>query len=169
MWEKTVWKVFRRNAEERRSAVGDLHADYGDWLLHRLTNKYGLEIAEDVVQETWLHVGPLTAKSYIAHPKALLLTIASNLARNMGVKQAVRRRHDAHIVMGSHEEPSQLTQVLAQQLLLGLPAPLRDVFVLSRIVGLTNVQIAERLGISPKTVEGRMTKAVAHCAAQLRR
>ena len=87
----------------------------------------------------------------------------------MSVKHAVRRRHDAHTVMGSHEEPSQLTQVLARELLLGLPAPLRDVFVLSRIVGLTNVQIAERLGISPKTVEGRMTKALAHCAAQLRR
>lgn len=65
--------------------------------------------------------------------------------------------------------PAQTDEVLAKQLVLGLPVPLRDVFVLSRFGGLTNTQIGEQLGISPKTVEWRMTKALAHCAAQLRR
>ncbi|MNF08639.1 RNA polymerase sigma factor [compost metagenome] len=58
---------------------------------------------------------------------------------------------------------------MARELILGLPEPLRDVFVLSRFGGLTNAQIGEKLGISPKTVEWRMTRALAHCAAQLRR
>lgn len=147
----------------------ELYDRHSAWLKNRLCQRYGSEDADDVYQETWLRMVPYPFLDRISHPKALLLTIASNVALNMGMKHAVRRRQDAHTVMGSHEEPSQLTEVLAQQLVLGLPEPLRDVFVLSRIVGLTNVQIAERLGISPKTVEGRMTKALAHCAAQLRR
>jgi RNA polymerase sigma-70 factor (ECF subfamily) len=70
---------------------------------------------------------------------------------------------------GFAQEPaSQIDVVLTRQLVLGLPQPLRDVFVLSRVSGLSNNQIAEQLGISPKTVEKRMTKAKAHCAAQLR-
>lgn len=63
----------------------------------------------------------------------------------------------------------QADEVFARQIILGLPQPLRDVFVLSRFGGLTNEQIAEQLGIRPKTVEWRMTKALAHCAAQYRR
>lgn len=146
-----------------------MQARHGDWLLRRLAAQYGRDDAEDLVQETWLRAAPYVASASVTHPKALLLTIASNLARNVGKKHDLRRAHAARTLVDAQEQPSQLTHVLAQQLLLGLPEPLRDVFVLSRIVGLTNHQIAEQLGISPKTVEGRMTKALAHCAAQLRR
>jgi len=100
------------------------------------------------------------------------LRIASNLAADRTARRFHRSRH-AHEVGQlegwGFEMPAQADEVLAKQLVLGLPVPLRDVFVLSRFGGLTNSQIGEQLGISPKTVEWRMTKALAHCAAQLRR
>ncbi|MBB5745710.1 RNA polymerase sigma factor [Brevundimonas variabilis] len=153
----------------KHQTATELYVRHSEWLKNRLAKRYGADEADEVSQETWLRMVPHPLLEDIDHPKAWLLTIASNVARNMGLKRGVRQKYAMQALVERHEQASQLTEVLAQQLLLGLPVPLRDVFVLSRIVGLSNAQIAEQLGISPKTVEGRMTKALAHCAAQLRR
>jgi len=100
------------------------------------------------------------------------MRIASNLAADRDARRSHTMRHAIDTSQSDgwgFEMPHQAAEVLAKQLVLGLPEPLRDVFVLSRFGGLTNTQIGEQLGISPKTVEWRMTKALAHCAAQLRR
>ena len=53
-------------------------------------------------------------------------------------------------------------QALVQQLLSSLPANCTETFLLSREEGLTYKQIAERLEISEKTVEKRMSKSLKH-------
>lgn len=107
----------------------------------------------------------------IRYPRAFLLKVAFNIGLS-GDRQSRRRRQilDNSVPLGTTaQEPAQNAVVQIQQIVLALPQPLRDVFVLSRFGGLTNNQIAEQLGISPKTVEWRMTKALAQCAAELRR
>ena len=149
-----------------------LHGRYAAWFRARLVRRYGAQDAEDILQEAWLRLAPYQGLAGVRHPKALLLKIASNLAADKFVR---RRRRD--LAAGDTvaapgwniELPSQTDAMFAQQVVMGLPQPLRDVFVLSRIKGLSNRQIAEQLGISAKTVEWRMTKALAHCAAQFRR
>jgi len=139
--------------------------------MRRLVRRYGRQEAEDLIQDTWLRFIPYQAKTNVKRPRALLLSIATNLAVDLGRRRSRGRNHEhSQAAAGlSVEWPSQNDEMFAKDLILSLPQPLRDVFVLSRFGGLTNNQIAEQLGISPKTVEWRMTKALAHCAAQFRR
>ena len=143
-----------------------LYSEYGQWLSDRAKRRFGHSIADDLVQEVWLKLASLETTAAIRHPRAFLMRVVANAA----VTQARRTRHETASLatnegaIGAHQEQS----VLLRQVILGLPQPLRDVFVMSRFGGLSNAQIAEQLGISPKTVEWRMTKALAHCAAQLR-
>ena len=160
-----------RLPEPGRVVLADLYRRYGPWLVARIRGRFGVENAEDVVQETWLRIAPIGGAEDIRHPKALLLRIASNLAINQR-RQAVRQAEileAAGRVDGLGAQADEQTQtVLLRQIILGLPEPLHDVFVLSRFVGLTHAQIADQLGIPVTTVEWRMSKAVAHVTAQLR-
>ena len=152
------------------TALAHLYSRYGDWLARRLRKQFGSEQADDIAQDTWLLIARTRTLSAIRYPKAFLLRVAINAAITNRRKQAVAANSRV-IVSQSRElvEADQLETVLVRELIISLPRPLRDVFVLSRFGGLTNRQIAEQLGISPKTVEWRMTKALAHCAAQLKR
>lgn len=151
--------------------LSDLYRLYSGWLASRLRRRFGDE-TDDLVQEAYLRIARYSRQGAILHPKALLLRIATNLGSDRDGQSRRRARHaklQSQTSGWGAEPASQMDDVLTRQIILGLPQPLRDVFLLSRFGGLTNSQIAERLGISPKTVEWRMTRALAHCTAQLRR
>lgn len=151
--------------------MAELYTRHANWLVARLAKQYGAQDAEDLIQEAWLRLAPYRLDE-IRHPRAFILRVAANLVANRSGKLARGRDYAAGLGGGGlagAELPSQAESVLMKELILSLPEPLRDVFLLSRLDGLTNAQIGERLGISPKTVEWRMTRALAHCAAQLRR
>lgn len=150
--------------------IGDLYRRHAGWLARRLRRRFGDE-ADDFAQEAWRRlIASYGDAGLIRHPRALLLRIATNTGLDSR-RSATRRSagEAAREAAEAADASSQDAAVLLEQIILGLPEPLRDVFVLSRFGGLSNAQIAERLGISPKTVEWRMTRALAHCAAQFRR
>lgn len=153
-----------------RGHLDRLYRLYSPWLTARIRRRFGWD-AEDVVQEAWLWIIPMSDTTDIRHPKALLLKVASNIAITRA--RLTRRRTELLIEatpgFAQSHAADQAHVLMMQEVVLSLPQPLRDVFVLSRVGGLSNSQIAEQLGLSPKTVEWRMTKALAMCAAQLRR
>ena len=153
-----------------RSRLERLYRCYTPWLTARLRRRFGGE-AEDIVQDAWIRFSSLAGDADVRHPRAFLLTIASNLAlsRDRRDRRRVEILSEAAPVGVQAQEAEQSEALALEEIILSLPQPLRDVFVLSRFGGLTNTQIAEHLGISPKTAEWRMTRALAHCAAQLRR
>ena len=159
------------SARSRRHArLEAFYRRYSPWLTARLRRRFGSD-TEDLVQEIWMRVEAIEADLDIRHPRAFLMKVAFNLGLS-GDRQTRRRRQilESAVPLGASTVlPAQSAVVEIQEIVLALPQPLRDVFVLSRFGGLTNNQIAEQLGISPKTVEWRMTKALAQCAAELRR
>jgi RNA polymerase sigma-70 factor (ECF subfamily) len=140
------------------------------WLHALLRLRYGRERADDLVQETFLRAVRFTPQETIRHPRAWLLRVALTVARDQARRDAARPRLEprSDAVPEPPHLPDQAETLLLKQIILGLPEDLRVVFVLSRVSGLTYGEIAARLGISVKTVEWRMTKALKLCAEQLR-
>ncbi|MBU1540451.1 MAG: RNA polymerase sigma factor [Alphaproteobacteria bacterium] len=151
------------------TGISALHRRYDRWLTAALRRRFGCQDSDDLAQDTWLRLASIENPAELRHPKAFLLRVAMNLAANRHHRRRLRVRAEGLAAPLDRFEADQADRVLLTQIVLSLPEPLRDVFLLSRLDGLTNAQIGERLGISPKTVEWRMTRALAHCAAQLRR
>lgn len=125
-----------------------------------------VDLAEDIAQECFLKmwenrakINPVTAKSY-------LYTIATNLSINHIKKQSViykfinRKFNNTETqtplyVLEEKEFDEHLQKALA-----GLPEKQRIVFLMNRIDDLKYAEIAERLDISVKAVEKRMTLAL---------
>lgn len=154
-------------------SVDDLYRRYADWLKAMLRRRFTPDQAEDLAQEAYLRIAPYQAAGTIRHPQGLLLRIAENLAYNQARRAGRERRGQQRLAEAirshaPHVEPDQAQAVLLRQVLDGLPVAYRDVFMLNRHAGLTYEQIAAHCGLSVKTVEWRMSKALALIAARMR-
>lgn len=158
------------NAKELEAQAADrldsLFRRYGAWLDGRLRTRLGPDEAADMVQETYLRIAPYDSDS-IRHPKAFLLRVALNLVRDDRRRRARRARFLDQQPAAETQAASQLDQVLLKQIVLTMPPLYRDIFVLNRFSGMTYPEIARARGISVKTVEWRMSKALEHCASRL--
>ena len=145
-----------------------LYRRYAPWLGAMLRKQFGKSLeaeTDDLVQETYARLAP-TGTAGIRQPQALLMRVASNLARDVLRRRAVRGRfaqetQSAPPPAATIADP--LDDLLLKEALLSIPEPYRDVFVLSRFGGLTYEEIATRCGLSIKSVEWRLSKAIAHC------
>jgi RNA polymerase sigma factor (sigma-70 family) len=155
-----------------------LLADYVD-LDRRLTRRLGsADLASDVLQETYLRLEGARKIGPVRSPKAYLFNIALNIAHDR--RRAEKRRltvdeidclldipddrPDAARQIEDRSEVDQLRRAIAE-----LPERRRQVLILSRIEGLPNREIAERLDVTVRTVETDLKQAIEHCAERLRR
>lgn len=161
--------------EDRATSIDELYREYSAWLARALRTRVraGRDEIEDLVQETYLRLSTYSSVELSLYPKALLLKVGMNLVRDRSRRLTVRERFATSFRDGFFGPHPMSTEADQEQLLdlkrviLSLPPPLREVFVLSRFTRMSYDEIAAHLGISAKTVEWRMRKALAICAAQL--
>ena len=148
-----------------------LYRSHADWLRALVARRLRAQPAdvEDIVQDTWIRAAGRKSGD-IEHPKAFLSQTALNLFRDRKRREAVRDDHRRAVVANDAGPASQKpglseqeTALALERLILSMPEIYRDVFTLSRFRHMTNAQIAEHLGISIKTVEWRMGKALELC------
>ena len=122
------------------------------------------EVVQDVFLELWRRRDTLTLESSL---RAYLFQATRNRALNYLRRQRVEARGEATIAaaMPSPEAADSEARegelnVAIQAAIAGLPDRCREVFELSRVHGLKYSEIATQLGISVKTVEAQMGKAL---------
>jgi RNA polymerase sigma factor (sigma-70 family) len=144
---------------------------YADWLGRTVRKRFGRSgvDADDVVQEAFLRLRRYTASERDERPRALLVAIASNVARDALRRARRGAANPDPLRIGDSLEADQYEQLLLKNVILGLPQPFRDVLLLARFTPMTHEQIAAHLGLSVKTIEWRMSRALALCAEALDR
>lgn len=148
---------------QRAEAVEQLFRRHRPWLLAFLNRRFGNLVGEDLAQEAFVRT--LASGSAMRNPRAFLAKVAIRAAL-----EEARRRPEVSLAFDFEVavEPDAEQALLLEQAILALPAPIRDVFLLSRFGGLSNVEIAERCNLSVKRVEARLTEARRRCAALMR-
>lgn len=147
-----------------------LYRRYARWLGAMLRSRFGPRIeadADDLVQETYARLAPHDPAT-IQRPQALLMHVGSNLAKDLLRRRAVRARHAEQVRHEPGGDPlasSALEDLLVKEAILSIPEPYLEVFVLRRFCGYSYEQIATRCGLTVKSVEWRLARAMEHALA----
>jgi RNA polymerase sigma factor (sigma-70 family) len=134
---------------------------------------------DELLQETYARLLTATPADgpEIRSVRALALTIARNVAldwlrhrdvvpidlvSDLAALDVLDERAQVDEIVNAHQELRILSEVVA-----ALPKRCRQVFTLRRVYGLTQKEIAGHCGISEKTVEQLLARAVRRCAEAL--
>jgi len=129
---------------------------------------------EDIVQETYVRLCQIDKKDNITQPRSFLLKTARNLAIDH-IKRAEMRLVDGvdnvdEIDIFSCDDDSVFEQVANSEefsqyceAIRLLPVQCRKVFVLKKVYGYSQKEIAQQLDISESTVEKHVAMGIKRC------
>ncbi|MEH6550030.1 MAG: RNA polymerase sigma factor [Pseudomonadales bacterium] len=131
---------------------------------------------EDIVQETYVKVCQVKHKEKIEHPRSFLYRTARNLAFDYLKKAETQRadsvgddaflfdadtddfKDDIYEQVAKNEEFAQFCDAVRQ-----LPVQCRKVFVLKKVYGYSQQEIAQELELSQSTVEKHVATGIKRC------
>ena len=154
-----------------KKAFQNLFSNYHDTLFRFVAYRVrDSDLAEDITQETFLRVWKkrsslIPKKSFFS----LIARIATNLCYDHFRHVEVRNRHEDRIPQygkSHYDDPESVNQANMLQEKINdivnqdLPDKCRTIFVLSRMEGYSNPEIADILGLSIRTVENQIYRAL---------
>jgi RNA polymerase sigma-70 factor (ECF subfamily) len=140
------------------------------WLRSRFSSETDID---DIVQEAYMRLLRARDHGALESPKAFLFAIARNLAMDR-----VRRRHllqaeplgeneSMSVLEESEGIPESIARIQELEILTeaiqSLPDRCRQIFTLRKVYGLSQSQIAERLGVSENTISTQLRIGVRKC------
>jgi RNA polymerase sigma factor (sigma-70 family) len=164
------------NLEQLANYFSLYRAELHRFLLRRVDCE---QIANDLLQDTYLRFVDYKDQQTIENPRAFLYRIAGNLAidhlrthQRQKLLIADFDNHDHHSAQTLINNPEhiidQQQQLQRLQLAINQLDPVcRDVFIRSRFQGQTHQQIANDLGKSKSWVEKQIVQALRHCQQAL--
>ncbi len=130
---------------------------------------------DDIVQESYLRLLETRRHHEIVSPRAYLFTTARNIAlsilrrprifsdepvTDLAERNVVEMAPDATEVLSQRQEVTLLMDAID-----ALPSRCREIFILRKLQGLPQKEIARRLGLSEQTVQVQIARGAAKCAA----
>jgi RNA polymerase sigma-70 factor (ECF subfamily) len=140
------------------------------WLRGRFRGEADVD---DVIQEAYVRLLRAREQAEVVSPKAFLFAVARNLALDR-----LRRRQVAQAeplaeneAMAVLDEGGDIPETLARnqelelltEAIQSLPDRCRQIFTLRKVYGLSQAEIAEKLGVSENTVSAQLTIGVKKC------
>lgn len=153
------------------SAVQALYSSHHGWLSSWLRARLGN--AADLAQDTFVRLLQRTERVELMAPRAFLRTIARGLVIDHWRREEIERAYLETIAhLPEAQAPSEEARALILELLEsiarmleGLKPKVRQAFLLAQCEGLGHKQIAERMGLSLRSVERYVADALYHCYA----
>jgi RNA polymerase sigma factor (sigma-70 family) len=160
-----------------KSALALVFRRHAGSLRRFLQTRRGACEAEDLVQEGFVRLLQNGAAVFPDNPAAWLYRTCANLAADAYDRRCVR--DDVHVecedvddIEDAASDPAQRVGTRQQLqrvwiILQCLPEPCRHAFLLNRLDGLSQKAVAAHLGISEKTVERHVLRALEACRKAL--
>ena len=163
-------------------ALAESFREFYTQILHFLRKRTdNASDAADMTQDVFTQWLGYQDRANVEQPRAFLFQVARNLLRDHWRRQQVRHEaHSEHLhpatepLSDERDEPMAAAQRLQRleqlkSVLAELSPRRREALMLHRFEGLSQAQIAERMGISVSMVEKHIAFALLHCKQHLHR
>jgi len=148
---------------EFQRAFSDWYVPVRNFIYYRCGD---MELAEDLAQDAFVKLWENRHRAERSTLKAYVYKIAQNQTINYQKRQQLLFRFQKQLTVDrDFDSPEKLAEMneyelRLQQVIAQLPEGGREVFLMNRLEDLTYQEIADRLGLSVKAIEKRMSKVL---------